>query len=394
MAAFFWIHGGANANWNTVGNWSATSGGGSNAATPSITSDVTFDGVGTHGNEASIISAAQSVLTLTFTTGYTASVTINTAVILTIAGNFVDRTNHSWIVSGTGSVTFSAACSITSNGQTLPAPVTFSGVFTKTLVGDWAITGLLTMASGPVTINKTTAEVLSCAGWNVNSSTTGNINITLTGGTWSGSSANTVSGIINLAGNVTISGGLVIGGCTVKYTSGTITSTSSTFTVSASTTFDTNGTTLNNITSTAAVTYTLNSTLTLNGTLNIGDANTTFAGTAGFVVSTLTCQSSTSRVITFVNTVTYTINTALNCFRGNIINITSFTSDHATNKAIIILSNGATCNVLASFTRIDASSGRAIYLFNGTVTTCNNVFSFNDALPPASSKVIHAGASY
>src|ERR1041385_2611957 len=100
MAAFFYIHAGANTNFGTVNNWSATSGGGTNSATPSSTSDVTFDGAGANGNDACVVAANVTILSLTFTTGYTNTVTINTTFTLTIAGNFTDRTNHTWVVSG------------------------------------------------------------------------------------------------------------------------------------------------------------------------------------------------------------------------------------------------------------------------------------------------------
>ncbi len=55
-----------------------------------------------------------------------------------------------------------------------------------------------------------------------------------------------------------------------------------------------------------------------------------------------------------------------------------FTSDHATNKANITLNNGALCNVLASFTRIDASGGRTIFTFNGVLTTTVNITAITD----------------
>lgn len=394
MAAFFWIHAGANSNWATNGNWSATSGGGSNAAQPTTTSDVTFDGAGTHGNEASIVSASITILSLTFTTGFTSSVTINTAVVLTIGGAFTDRTQHSWTVSGTGSMTISAASTITSNGQTFPGPVSFSGSNTKTLVGNWTISGTLTCATNTTTINKTTAEVLSCGGWTVTGITAGSINITLTGGTWSGTNTNTVSGTITLSSGVTISGVVHISGCTLVGSSG-VTTTSSTLTIDGSSTLNTSPVSFATVTIPGSITLTLSSLLTAT-TLNFTNASftVTFAGTSGFSVGTWSCTNTAASTVNMVNTVTYTVTTAFTASTSRTGAIVTFTSDHATNLAILTLNNGASCTVLASFTRIDASAGRAIWTFNGTITTCNNIFSLTDAFPPAQIISVRAGATY
>lgn len=387
MAAFFWIHGGANANWNTVGNWSATSGGGSNAATPSVTSDVTFDGVGTHGNEASIVSAGQSVLSLTFTSGFTQSVTINTGVSLTIAGNFTDNTAHSWVVSGTGAMTISAASSINSGGKTFPGPVTFSGANTKTLVtNSWTITGTLTVASNTV-LNFTTAETLTAAGLTASATLSGTSTFILSGGTWSGASVVSIN--LTFAGSSTVSGSVAYNTGTMTYASGTITTTSSTLTIAAATTLSTSGISWNNITYSGAggSTLTINSLLTATGTLLLSNSSVIFGGTSGFTVGTFSCTQTGAGTITLLNNVTYTITTSFSAFTTRTGSILLFTSDHATNKAILILLNASTtCNVLASFTRIDAGGGRPIITFNGTITTCINVISQSNVLykPPTS----------
>jgi hypothetical protein len=185
-ASRFWVGGGSSTNWSATSNtnWSATSGGSNNATVPGASDDATLNGLGAAGNGASVVSANITVLSLTFAAGYTNTVTINTAVVLTIAGSFTDVTNHSWTVSGTGSMTISAASTITSGGKTFPGPVSFSGSNTKTLVGNWTISGTLTAATSTTTINKTASEVLSCAGLTVTGTVAGSISITLTGGTW------------------------------------------------------------------------------------------------------------------------------------------------------------------------------------------------------------------
>lgn len=357
---------------------------------PGVSDDVTFNGLGGAGNSASTNSATITVLSLTFTSGYTNTVTMNGSI--TVAGNFTDNTAHSW--AGASALGISATSTITSGGKVFPNAVSFSGAAaTKTLVGNWSI-GALTIATNAQVINHTTAETLTCAGLTMSAAASGNIDLIISSGTWSGASALTTT-TLQFSGSSTISSGVTFNSGTLKYNSGTITTTGSTVTIGAATTFDTNGMSFEAITLSATATYTINSLLTLTGTLTVnGGLSPTFAGTAGFTVANFTGLSTTATTYTFKNSVTYTVTTALTAARSQITAKLTITSDDGTLKAIITLNNGATCNVLANLTRIDANNGRAIYSFNGTITTCNNIFSFNDALPPAMSRVIHAGASY
>ncbi len=373
MASFFWIHAGANNNWATNGNWSATSGGGSNAAQPSVTSDVTFDGAGANGNDASTVSATQSVLSLTFTTGYTNTVTLNAQ--LTVAGNFTDRTQHTW--AGGSDFVISATSTITSNGKTFPNIVSFTGSNTKTLVGDWTLSSLLVIVTATTTINKTTAEVLSCGGLTVNNALTGTISITITGGTWSGGSGNTISGTISLAGNVTVSGSSVFFSTgTLKYTSGTITTTSSTLAINGSVTLDTAGVTWNNITfSGTSQTYTINSLMTAGGTILLTGVTTSiFAGTAGFTCDILSCTAAGAFAVTLKNSVTYTVVSSFTANASRSGAIVSFASNDGTLRANLTMQNFSTlCYVISAFTRIDASGGRPLNVLLGTITDSPNV---------------------
>lgn len=376
-AAFFWIGGGANTNWNTIGNWSGTSGGASNGATPSGTSDVTFDGAGAGGNGNSVISANVTILSLTFTTGYTATVTENSTVVLTVNGNFTDQTQHSWTINSaaSGALSIGAASTITSNGKTFPGNVLLNNANTKALSGDWTITGTLSTAATGV-LNTGT---LTCSGFAPGGSISGSTLIKIVAGTWSGNFI--VLNSITIAGNVTVSGSVSIGnGCVLTYSSGTVTTTSSTLIITNSATLNTSGITWNNINhSTNAQTVTNNSLLTATGTMTISDVQVTWAGTSAWTVGTFTCNSTTSsKNITLVHGLTYTITTALNAFTSRTGSIVLFTSDHATLTAALTLQSGATCSVLADFTRIDASGGRTINTFHGTLTSTTNVFSYTD----------------
>lgn len=378
-AARFWNKQNASANWNATAptNWGSSSGTADGASVPGASDDVTLDGAGAGGNASGTISASISLLSLTFTTGYTATVTQNTGQNITLNGNFTDQTQHSW-ASSTGQIVIQTASTITSNGKTYPNSVTFSGTNTKTLSGDWTISGTLAI-NGLTTLNSGT---LTAAGLNTTTSgiaaaSTGTV--LLSGGTWTGS-AGTIACNLTYAGNVTLSGSLLYNTGTMTYTSGTITTTGSTVTLSGSCTLNTNGMSFNNITlNTNSTTITNNSLCTITGTLTYNDGiGATWAGTAGFTAGTVTFNNTTAATENFKDGNTYTITTALNCFKSRNGSIVTISSSHATNTTAIVLQNGASCDVLANFTRVDASGGRTIWTFNGTLTTTTNINSFTD----------------
>lgn len=377
MAARFWVGGGSSANWNATAptNWAATSGGAGDQSVPGASDDVIFDGAGT-GNSPSTISATITVLSFTVTSGYTNTITHNA--VLTVAGNVT--LNTSYTIAGTSALTISATSTITSGGKTWPNGVTFSGTSTtKTLVGNLVISGALTISSTSQTINWTTNEMLSCNGLTMTQGLlSGTAKIILTGGTWSGAGA--VLNDLDIAGNVTVSGSVAFNTKTLTYVSGTVTTTGSTLTIAASPTIDTDGITWNNVTTVGSITITLNSLLTIGGILtqSTTNASLTFSGSSGFTIGTVTVPNAFAITWTFVNGVTYTITNAFNAFTSRIGATVLFTSDHASNRAILTLQVGATNNVLGNFTRIDASAGRTIYTFNGVVTDSLNVVSFGD----------------
>lgn len=394
-ASRFWVGGGSNNQWNSTptSNFSATSGGSPGASNPSSSDDVKFDGVGANANGASTFTASTTILSLTFS-GYTNTITINTGQTITIAGNFTDDTNHGWTVTGSGKITISAASTITSGGKTFPGAVTFTNTNTKTLSGNWVISGLLTF-SGATTLNWTTNESISCSGITATASCSGTAKIILTGGTWSGASV--VSNNLDIQGNVTVSSSVFYQTGTLTYISGTVTTTGSTLNINANTTLNTNGITWANITVAAASTITLNSLLTVSGILSTSNIAVTWAGTDGWTCGTFNSDATTSGGNqTFANGKTYTITTALTGFKSRVGSILLFTSDHASNRAIIIRQNGATCNLLANLTRIDASGGMPLNAFNGTITDCINCHSFTDVegIFQSNSRIIGAASTY
>lgn len=375
MASRYWVGGHpTNNNWNQTGsgttNWSATSGGAAGASVPGASDNVIFDG---NGNSASTISATITVLSFTVVSGYTSTITHNA--VLTVAGNVTLTTGYT--IAGSLAITISAASTITSGGQTWPNGMNFNGTNTKTLSDNLVIGGTLAINGVSTVINATTAETLTCAGITVSQATSGTAKIILSGGTWLGTAA--LQNDLDIAGNVTVSGSVAFNTKTLTYISGTVTTTGSTLTIAASTTLNTAGITWNNISNSASATLTINSLLSVGGTMTLANSNSiTFDGTSGFTAATVDITNISGKTLTLNDGVTYTITNAFTANTSRLASILTITSDHASNRAILTLQQGATCNVLANFTRIDASAGRAILTFNGTVTDCVNVFSYND----------------
>lgn len=387
MASFYWIHGAGTANWNTIGNWSATSGGASNGAIPTTTSDVFFDGAGTHGNDASTLSATITVLSFTVTSGYTNTITLTGLFTIVVAGNVTLGANFT--IAGTGYLQIIANSTLTSNGKVWPNNLYLSGSFTYTLADNWTVNGVV-IRTGTGVLNGNT---LNCAGGlNNGGATSGTTILNITGGTFVSSVL--ITGMtLNFAGNVTVnpSTSIIGGGTIVNYVSGNIITTGSTLQLNSPCTFNTAGIKWNIIGINFGGTVTLNSLLLAATIFNSSNnESVTWAGTAGFITDIFSILNSPSALTTtFTHSLTYIITTEFLCYASRIGAVVTYTSDHATLKANLILQQGAVCNVLANFTRIDASGGRSIQSFNGTITSCVNVFAYTNVqeLPIAESRM-------
>jgi hypothetical protein len=303
---------------------------------------------------------------------------------ITVSGSVYYRTRTLRYLTGTVTVTGStlvitASCSLNTNGMAWNN-MSVSNTATITLISNCLANGVFT-ASAATTING--AFTLSCSGLTVNNTISGTSKIILLGGTWSGSNTTGVSNNLDLNGNITISGNVYYRTGTLDYLSGTITTTSSTLHLTNGCILDTFGVLWNNVTltDTTAQTYTINSLLNISNTLTLGTgASTIFAGTSGFTTGTLLCNVTAAASITLREGVTYTINNAFTAYLSRIGAILLFTSSSGSIKANLVMPNNGNniCNVLASFTRIDASGGRSICTFNGTITDCINVISYTD----------------
>jgi hypothetical protein len=370
-ASRFWQKQNASFNWNATGptNWGSASGVSNNSSIPTSVDDVIFDGVGVNGNINSTISATITVLSYTVTSGYTATMTFNT--LLTIAGNINIGANCT--LAGSSGILSTATCTITSNGKTWNLLFQMSNTVTRTLVGNFTITGSFAHNNGSTaTFNRTTTEELilsnifqTAAGF----SQGGTAIIRITGGV-----INLVNG--TLGGTTVLDGNIELTFTNVQgnfsYQSGSITGARN-ITINGNATLSTSGMSFVGVNATNnGSTITLNSLLTATGTLTLTFTNT-FAGTAGFTVGTLSkiVTTSINTPLTLQNSVTYTVTSAI--VSRNLGGPNSIISNDATLRANLILVNPATCNVSCNFTRINATGGRTINTWNGVVTDCINV---------------------
>lgn len=377
-------------NWTyTTGgtNWGSATGVADNASVPTSTDDVVFDGAGIKGNSNSTVSANITILSLTFTSGYTGLVTINSTLTLTIAGNFTDNTAHTWAVGNSSCfITISSTSTINGGGMTFPGNVSFTNTNTKTLSADWTILGSFQLGtpSSITTLNGPTF-ILSANGHNTqfNAALNGTAIFRITGGIITlGGGGSGVTGISQLqfAGNFTIPS-MTFGGTILKYISGTVIS-SGTINPQLSTTFDTYPIVWSgvNLPANGSYTHTINSLLLVSGTMQIAyNGATIFSGTAGFTVGTLTLTNTNGLALThtFQTGNTYTVTTALNPI-SSVNGGTTFSSNSGVNRVNFILQQGATCNTNLSFTRIDNTAGRTINTWNGNLTNTLNCKSFTD----------------
>ncbi len=369
MAVNLFTNGAGGNTWNTAGNWSQ-------GTIPTATDGhvTTFDATSPNCT----MGAARSCNNIDFT-GYTNTLTMSSFT-LTVAGNVTLDTGMG--ISGTGVMVISATSTITSNGKAWPNSMNWTGASqTITLVGNLSITGLLTTSGNPSkTVNNTTSEILYLGG-GLTATTyaiVGTVTIELTGGTLNGE----IRVDLRLNGNITF--GTVIWGIagkTLTHVSGTLTiSTLFTIYATSGVTLDTGSIVISALTlgiysGTQAVT--LLSTLKVT-TLTIATYNITYSGSFGFEVGTYNVTATSAVTHTLTNGVEYKITSSFHCYNSRTESIVLFTSDHASIKALLTVSPGAECRLLCNMTRIDASGGRPLRAWNGTITDCNNVVSFYD----------------
>lgn len=225
-AARYFVAGGVDNNWGTIGNWSLTSGGAGGQTVPSASDDCHFDA---NSPNVTLNTSARTCLSIDFT-GWPVSSPSRTVTMsqqLTVSGAITLVSGM--LFSGSGALIVNNTATLTSNGVTWPNAFTLAtGAVTYTLADDWTITGLATLGitSGTTTINGshiyangsltigvttgvvqgTTIVVMQGTGTFTASATSGSLRLNTT---WSG------SGTITFA-----SGTLGYGATTLTFTAG------------------------------------------------------------------------------------------------------------------------------------------------------------------------------
>ena len=386
MASRYWVGGGANTNWITAGNWSATSGGAGGATVPTSADDVIFNGVGASANGTSTISATITIGSLTYTSGFIGAI-VHTQT-LSITGNITLHNNYT--TSGSAAIVLALGTgTLTSNGRVLTNQLTGAGgatTVTKTLADDWTVNSLvinsnsLTLNGFSMTINTT----LSTPSGNLHGTT----NIIHNGTSWISTASNTVNN------NLTITGTVILGPV-INYGTGTLTCITGTMdtltnetvmTLSNSPTLDIFNSSLFDVILSNSQTITLVKPLSFNSISNTATINVVWAG-KGFGTFAYNNAATGACTVTLQEAadVEYYIGESFTANQSRKGSIVHFISSDGTNRAKIHLVTTASCNVLASFTRIEATlvlpgstEGRIINTCFGTVTDCINVRFYED----------------
>lgn len=367
MATKYFMSGGVNNNWSADTNWSTTASAGPNNTTHAVAGDDVILDV---GSPNCTVDAASAAATLTCT-AYTNTLTYNQNLALT--GNVTYSslmTVSADVTTRVLTITPTAGATLTAGTKTHPCKLKLAGSSqTHVLADAWICSGVLE-ANSATTLNGST---ISAVGLLMTAAMSGTTVITLTGGTWSGTSA--LKNSLTLAGNVTTSGNVAYNTGTLTYTSGTITTTGTILTVADLVTFDTGGMTWDSVSYTGSTkTWTLNS-LFLATTLSLSSTSAlTFAGAFGFTVGTFSAPtiSTASKSLTFTQGNTYTVTTALNV-SGSASFQWTFVSSSATLLTAFVLQSPATQSVAwVNATRIDSSAGLMIHSLNGVLTNTLN----------------------
>jgi hypothetical protein len=302
VATRYWVGGGSAGNWTSTGNtnWGTASGTRDNASVPTNADDVIFDDHA-NGNTPCTVSAASTCKSVTFTggTGWTNTFVINSGQTLTVAGSVTLNSGMTWTAS-TGTMTISAASTITSNTKAIPCACTMTSAVTYTLGDDVTVNGVCT--TGNNSTSTFNGNTLTCAGGHTGTSrSTGTTKFLLTGGNITSNgqtsySSRYIGNPVEIAGNVTLTNHYLVGGSTITYTSGTITWGAYSIQLGASQTLSGTWPSTTKIDNRSTVTLTIdanntiaslamnvNGSLTLAGSYDLTITTTTFAVSTGVI---------------------------------------------------------------------------------------------------------------
>lgn len=346
MAARFLVPGG-NGLWNSTTNWSATSGGAPGASVPVAADTVTLNSAS--GSANITINVASACTSIIATSGYTGTLTINSDSSLTVSSTvtFISTMGYA----GTGTLILAGTASHTSGGKFITGTVNFNSTVTHTLLDTWNVdTVSVSTTTGTVTVNSAAGIVINANSLNISSFTsgtfTGTTKIILVGtgavscpATWASGSINIPLDINSVSTTFTGTFRYLVG--PLKYTAGTVDTTSATLiTPIGTTTFDTSGMVWDTLRPDAGSTITTSSFLNCNNFNHPG-------GSSGITIS----AGSQINAVTF-RVLSTSTSAQIN---GGSINVESITSTSLTSGNIfgssrITLVGNGTVSMPASWT--------------------------------------------
>ncbi len=372
MSAKVFQGGTSGGNWNNNANWV----GGAFA----ISGDtVTFT-----GSNPCIINVASACDSIDFT-GWSQTITFTST--LSVGGNVTLSSGMTF--AGASALIMTTTATLTTNGKIISVPLTLNGAVTYTFADNPTLTSTFTVGTGAstTTLNGASGVITITVQGNLALSTGGSTGIVGTGAntvsllingtasqTWSGGDAINLPLTISKTGNtLVVSNGVVFGGSNTPlftYSSGTVTTTSSTLKL-LSCTINSAGIGWNNvIISTATTTITITSLMSV-GTLTISNTPIVFQGTAGFTTGTLSIANA-GITVTFIINVTYTVTTILSLVATSASHII-FKSSSGGTQTIFVLNNNATQDVnFVNATDINSTLGQQINTFKGTLSNATN----------------------
>lgn len=378
MAARFFVVGGVDTNWSTVGNWSLTSGGAGGQAVPAATDDVTLDA--SSGSACVLNTAtakvAKSIDLTNFTGTLTSNVTLSVSGSVTLGTNVTFAGASAWILLATGT--------LRSNGKTFAQPLTFNFAGTYTLFDDWTVTGLITFS---LTATFSGAHNISCGAMTVGGTT-----LTVT-----------------LSGNITGTGLLTIStGTTCTFAGSFALHFDAASLVGANTIVIAADVTIDNLTSviTGAVvlngafnwkTAGLTTTAALSGTTTVVFAGTgTWTGAAGALSNSVTINTAgtltlSGTVLYLAGTITWTAGTVsagasiLSIGSSCTLNTTGMSWANITLTAAVTITINSLLTVTGTLTMPNAavtfagSAGWTVATFTNTTITATRIWTFTAA---------------
>ncbi|MCK6649658.1 MAG: hypothetical protein L6Q66_08380 [Bacteroidia bacterium] len=377
MAARYWVPGGTGATGSTT-NWSTTSGGSSGASVPGASDDAIFDA---NSGSGTVTFSSATWLSANFT-GFTG--TFAGTGTLTIAGGGFTL-GSGMTITWTGALQFNVAGStITANGKSITGNIIIASGFAPggaiTLSGNFQCGGFQhTVIAGTVNINGDNLILAQTSGTIMSTSSgrllagTSKIILAGTGNFNTSGISNNVD--VNTSGTITLNAASTINGGTWKYYSGTWNNNGIAIQINGNCTLDLDGMTLAQLSLLTAVKVTLNSFLTI--TSNILHSTTAFEfdGAYGFSVPLIrTSQNTSGRTIRLAAGVEYFVTSEIRMDSGAPSTKNSFVSLTAGVKALLTFSGSILYLAQCNFTDIDASNGKTIWTYDGTVSNCDNIF--------------------